>query len=1004
MPPSPPRPPQLARLKSDDAGWPRLKRSHSQEGQLGTPSCALSTAIPSASPSSSAAVQAPSQGKGGYGTSTSSGARRIGALGIPIDDDEDDQQELSGSSLGSLRPYPPASAGAPHLDMPDGTLSRVGSTRSGPSTRAGETAEGTTTLVSEESFRDIVDDLTRQNQQLKARLKRFESARVPNELRKERLFEIRWHEGLPKTRRREIEAFLSGYVQSLSSSASGEASSSSHPLAAADDRTLSLDFSETTSSLGATMRSLRSSEKDAARKDAQGLTRSTSRSGGGSKSSGSKPNQQPAPELSTSAHPYDPPALLRRPTDVFPPDRDFLAAPSFSGVEPVSLTGTGAGMRISDPSAKRRKRKRTSDLPANAVLERPSPLRWPPSYEGTLVGEEHISDPERLESLIVEMVERLFFESLPVEGVPAESSSTPNPLHSEPYPLPAQSSTNTHYLRQLLDSPETKERGGWIYLNLISTFASLHRLNVTVGLVRHALRSRSKLLEVSDEGSKLRWLGPQMKSARKAGEDQEEFSMCGLEGNDVEATQMQPGQAEAGVAVKGGRRESRSTSGSGSNSRSGGGGTGSGGTSRLATSKTGVSTVPTSLHPSNDKAQERDNSNEAGERRLTRSRISGEEGAASTTVEDGTANSQRLPDESVPPSPSRATSAPDPLGSSALPTMPKHLYTPLIFQSAPSPSDDGQSQGDADSDAASDGDAGERPSKRLKSFEGGVVFFSNELFFSDLAGDSSELVRHLQADQAGEAFPPRSVLGDSSCLTGETGATSSVSRSNADPSEAARANSASIASSAAAEDDAGDRDVAMLDTMPAWDKLEELALHGVAPSREEEEDDYHVFSALPLSTLQLSATSDASASDHFTVHVKRRLPLPVHSPSSPYSVSLRKPSPLSQPVYLSFHTMHHHPSICPRFPRVRMRISSTSSDSEDELASTCPPSGSLSPTSSQLRRSEQLLHGGISGGGDYLMSLALPLNKWAPETRRLAGEESTERSGANLEGEELISI
>jgi len=36
------------------------------------------------------------------------------------------------------------------------------------------------------------------DQKLKARLKRFESARVPTNLRNERLFEVRFFDGLPK--------------------------------------------------------------------------------------------------------------------------------------------------------------------------------------------------------------------------------------------------------------------------------------------------------------------------------------------------------------------------------------------------------------------------------------------------------------------------------------------------------------------------------------------------------------------------------------------------------------------------------------------------------------------------------------------------------------------------------------------------------------------------------------------------------------------------------------
>ncbi|GAA5828964.1 hypothetical protein JCM11251_004081 [Rhodosporidiobolus azoricus] len=971
----------------------------------------------------------------GSGTSISTRTRQLGALGIPIGsdsaDDEDEQEEpASQNSSGSLQPNPPASPSAPFLDAA-ATYSRGGSTRSGPSTRAGEVAEGNA-FVSEESFRDIVDELTRQNQQLKAKLKRFESARVPNELKKERLFEIRWHEGLPKNRRRDIESFLTDYVQSLSGT--GDSSSSSRAFATSDERTTNQDASETTSSLGATLRSRRSSEKEAPEKMRGRLAKSSATGSGSGSGSGTKRNddKKNADKPSTTAAispsgpspgSLDPPALLRRTADIFPSERDVLAAPSFSGAEPRSLTGTGSGMRISDPSARKRKRMRSDSVDAERP-QRPAPPRRLMSYEGVAGGGREMTDPDKLEAMIVEMVERLFTESLPVEGSEGGAAQTllDNPLHSEPQPLPAQSSSNTQYLRALLQSDETRETGGWLYLNLIATFASLHRLNVTVSTVRHALRTRSDLIEVSEEGSKIRWRGPQTKPLAKA-EDPPTgaFNMGGMEGNNVEATQMQVDRDEGGGGNEEDGGSSRSTEYGRSllrpsNGQAGGSGNG---TSRNDPSKgsTIVSTAPTSQHPSDRKTGNSLGGTHSGTADGSRSHSSGEQ--ARKMPLHGSSNLRQAVDDLTAPAQLAAESGHNVLGSATPIARPKHLYTPLIFQSSRALTDEENSTTE-DGSAASAGDEDDEkgPSKRKKGFEGGVVFFSNDLFFSDLAGDSPR--RLLLAEKGKQrADTPHSVLGDSSSSVGATRSGSTRGRS-ASPAAATETSDLALlppASSRQSEVDSlrmevdSAADVASLDGEAGWDGIDDLVvMDGSTPVSKS--GDYEIFFALPFTFLQLSGTEDVCAADHFTLQVKLRHPFS-RAPSATKDVPLPRPRspavPLSPSVQLSSHTIHHHPSVCPRYPRVRMRLSSTTSDSDiDADNGGVVLSGSLSPTSSQVRRSDQFFAGrrgeaftgGAGGMGDYLMSLALPLNKWAPDSKRVA--ESDERmSGA---ADELIYL
>ncbi|KPV76899.1 uncharacterized protein RHOBADRAFT_51883 [Rhodotorula graminis WP1] len=1006
--------------------------------------------------------------------------RRLGALGIPLPSDSGsengDVSPSSTSSSGSLEANPPASPVVPvYHEPPEPTYSRGGSTRSGPSTRSGTQDGGA--FVSEQSFRDIVDDLTLQNQKLKARLKRFESARVPSNLRNERLFEVRFFDGLPKQRRREIEGFLTDYVQTLSTTASsGDLLSSSSRVNVSGDVS-NHDNTESTSSLGATLRSLRSSEREALGKEAllaagsgpsAGADRSATGSGSASGSGGraQKVSRERnaatiEPLGATSSLPLpDPPALLRRPTDIFPPERDVLAAPSFSGAEPLSTMGTGSGMRISDPTSKKRKRA------PNTSEEAPSPERVPrarrtASYDGSTSSRDGTPDPERLEFVIVDMIERLFSESLPLDDPdhPHQSIPSPNPLHTEPHPLPAQSSTNTAYLRAMLVADDVQARGGWLYLNLVSTMAALHRLNVSLATVRHALRTKSTLVEVSAEGNKIRWKGPRTKPAPRmqdaaAADAKSTFGMGDMEDNAIEATRMQ-GVEDAEreqehrrhVVEGGGRGSSRSSRSSNGvpdsmfDERGGGARSGSGarvaGESGSGRPSKG-STAPTSQYPS---MGSKNGSSSQGDKRLS-------VGHAQAVLEahDTASKWSPLPPSTraelaaAPPAPSAlrhsvnelhevpgASSGHDGahvLGSSVQPA-PKHLlYTPLFVRRNDSESEKGSND---DASVASDVSAEDtRPAKRHKE-AGGVVYFANPLFYSDLAGDSGARMQALQ-DRMGDMVAPEAVLGapSSAVASGSTAPdAASRSRSSLTPlSELGTLDSHSMKldgvlecapASTAASDDARSAG-SVLEGDLAWDAIEavDIAPAGPLPANLEDHD---VFQITPYPNLQLSGTSDdVTAADHFTTHTKhlypplpprspRRisaLPKRLHSSSAsilPPPLSARKHYPtLVASTCISSLTLHHHPSVCVRFPRHRLRMSSTASNSDDGD----DVRGSASPTSTQIRRLANA-HSGLSGA-DYLMSLALPLNNWAPELRRGASTEERDTSEAFRTGDSASLI
>lgn len=71
---------------------------------------------------------------------------------------------------------------------------------------------------------------------------------------------------------------------------------------------------------------------------------------------------------------------------------------------------------------------------------------------------------------------------------------------------------NLAYIRHLGFHPreatdEQQDADGWVWLNLLTSMAQLHTINVTPEFVRRAVKEMSHKLELSPDGSKIRWLG-----------------------------------------------------------------------------------------------------------------------------------------------------------------------------------------------------------------------------------------------------------------------------------------------------------------------------------------------------------------------------------------------------------------------------------------------------------------------------------------------------------------
>lgn len=162
------------------------------------------------------------------------------------------------------------------------------------------------------------------------------------------------------------------------------------------------------------------------------------------------------------------PEQMRR---AYAPNAD-LAGPSNSGPEPQSFSGTGAGMRLppSQPHVP------TLHVQPAHALPITSPNEMAKAFE------------------VVRALEELFEHSL------ERASNADDPKSNAD-----DAASNEVYFANLLSTDFLS--CGFVYLNLALTMAQIHRYNVTVSFVQRAVAQFSKRLELSPDGSRVRWKG-----------------------------------------------------------------------------------------------------------------------------------------------------------------------------------------------------------------------------------------------------------------------------------------------------------------------------------------------------------------------------------------------------------------------------------------------------------------------------------------------------------------
>ncbi|OAQ96003.1 hypothetical protein LLEC1_03853 [Akanthomyces lecanii] len=377
---------------------------------------------------------------------------------------------------------------------------------------------------SADDYRSVIDDLTLEIQKLKDELKRYKQ-RGPDTLRKDQLFEIKFH-GLPKRKKRELETTLREFTANLGDSSSV---SSPHQKKSSHDK-LNSGFrsKHASSSSGSHARPVDSayaSMSTGAHSSAVSLGRH------GSHQSGVRSSEQKVESYLRDI----PEGLYPKHVAMTDKDRKKIVVRRLEHLFTGKINGR-LGRRQSALQTVPHLPTSSTSLPLPPIPT----LNWEaaqpqqqqqsdksePSREARILpfgsstkksrsrdhGSASNSNGDQTES-----TGNGTNGSPPDRSPPEQRPTRPNDLDPDRPQIPAD---NMEYIRHLgLVPPEllpdatqetpdvSPDAEGWVYLNLLCSLAQLHMINVTPDFVRAAVAEISTKFQLSPDGRKIRWRG-----------------------------------------------------------------------------------------------------------------------------------------------------------------------------------------------------------------------------------------------------------------------------------------------------------------------------------------------------------------------------------------------------------------------------------------------------------------------------------------------------------------
>jgi hypothetical protein len=349
-------------------------------------------------------------------------------------------------------------------------------------------------------FRSVIDDLTIANKKLKQKLRQYEKVHDAH-MEKDKLFEVKFH-GLPHHKKKELEETLRKFAAGLDGSGDKpELPSSYAPML----------NKETTGSSTSRFAESGYASMSASGQHSSALSNQTSNLNvDNSKQSKSAYNRQ---QQSIQSYLHDIPRGLLGENNTHMSDKSrkkmvvrrleqiFAGKRSTPGGHPHPMQQEEVAQ--SAATADRREREATGrDL-------RPEGLR-----EALIMPDGGDDDEAAPHNEALQQIPALYHVSQQdFAGAASPNQRPTRPLDLDPYraQVPV---ANMNYFRHLGFSPPDMRSGspqevghGWLYLNLLINMAQLHTLNVTPAFVKDALAEYSTMLELSNDGRRVRWKG-----------------------------------------------------------------------------------------------------------------------------------------------------------------------------------------------------------------------------------------------------------------------------------------------------------------------------------------------------------------------------------------------------------------------------------------------------------------------------------------------------------------
>ncbi|KAG7143740.1 Frequency clock protein like [Verticillium longisporum] len=317
-------------------------------------------------------------------------------------------------------------------------------------------------------YRSVIDDLTVEIQKLKDELKKYKQS-GPDLLKRDKLFEIKVH-GLPKRKKRELEATLRDFASGLSESASAETSSARKKSSRNHDKMYSV---------------------------------SGSMSKHASSSSGSNWKHADSAYASASTGPNTS-GLYPRHMVMTDKEKKKLVVRRLEHLFTGKITGQAFREKGAVLAAK------SSDVTTGqgSMVHQPPSLAHPEASREARIAEE----PSK-------------------KSRSRDNDSTENSNGDQNETTGNVPSENMDYIRHLgLVPPEllpvhevqdvASDADGWVYLNLLCSLAQLHIVNVTPDFIRTAVTEKSTKFQLSHDGRKIRWRGGCDEPRKKSKKDQ----------------------------------------------------------------------------------------------------------------------------------------------------------------------------------------------------------------------------------------------------------------------------------------------------------------------------------------------------------------------------------------------------------------------------------------------------------------------------------------------------